>query len=188
MIKRIFPRIRTILETSSAILRVKLLEVALPGFSAGRGARIAKLCRIRTSDGGEIVLGDTVHIDRFSFIIARVGKLMLGINTYVGEGCIISAVDSVTIGRNVLIAEHVTIRDQDHEIEGVRPYRLAGMRSAPIIIGDNVWIGAKVTVTSGVEIGDNSVIGANSVVTRNVPANTLAVGIPARVIRKLVAK
>ncbi len=63
------------------------------------------------------------------------------------------------------------------------PYRMAGMRSAPICIGNNVWVGAKATVTRGVSIGDNAVIGANSVVTENIPSNAIVAGCPARVIR-----
>ena len=56
------------------------------------------------------------------------------------------------------------------------------MRTSSIEIGNNVWIGAKVTVTKGVKIGNNSVIGANSVVTKNVPANTIVGGIPSRIL------
>lgn len=61
----------------------------------------------------------------------------------------------------------------------------AGFLTAPIVIGNNVWIGAKATVTKGVSIGDNSVIAANAVVTRDIPAGTLAAGVPARVIRRI---
>lgn len=61
----------------------------------------------------------------------------------------------------------------------------AGFATSPVVIGKNVWIGAKATVTKGVSIGDNSVIGANSVVTRNIPANSVAVGTPARVIHTI---
>lgn len=97
----------------------------------------------------------------------------------------LASVERITIGRDALIAEHVTIRDQDHDITGTRPYRAAGMRSSPVTIGDNVWIGAKATITRGVTIGDNAVIGANSVVTSDIPAGAVAVGAPAHVIHEV---
>jgi acetyltransferase-like isoleucine patch superfamily enzyme len=83
------------------------------------------------------------------------------------------------------IAEHVKIRDQDHVFGlGLKPSQ-AGFSTAPVFIGDNVWIGAKATITKGVKIGNNCVVGANSVVTCDVPANSVVVGAPARVVRKI---
>jgi acetyltransferase-like isoleucine patch superfamily enzyme len=78
----------------------------------------------------------------------------------------------------------VSIRDHDHCFDRLDiPVREQGAVSAPITIGRNVWIGAKVTVTKGISIGDNAIVGANAVVTKDIPANAIAVGIPARVIR-----
>lgn len=108
---------------------------------------------------------------------------MIGSDSYIGAGAVIAASELITIGRDALIAEYVTIRDQDHEFESHGPTRLAGMRTAPIHIGDNVWIGAKATITRGVTIGDNAVVGANSVVTGDVPADAVYAGAPARLIR-----
>ena len=79
----------------------------------------------------------------------------------------------------------MTIRDQNHRFGPGLTTAQAGFITAPVTIGDNVWIGAKVMVTKGVTIGENAVIGANSVVTRDIPANSVAVGIPARVIRTI---
>ena len=71
----------------------------------------------------------------------------------------------------------------DHEFEVAPPTRLAGMRTAPIVIGENVWIGAKATITRGITIGDNAVVAANAVVTRDVPANAVVGGIPAKILK-----
>ena len=61
----------------------------------------------------------------------------------------------------------------------------SGFTTTPIMIGDNVWLGAKATITKGLTIGDNAVIGANSVLTGDIPANSVAVGAPARVVRMI---
>ena len=83
-----------------------------------------------------------------------------------------------------MFAEMVSIRDHDHAFaDRRRPYREQGFVAAPVHVGRNVWLGAKVTVCQGVRIGDNTVVGANAVVTRDLPANCVAVGIPARVVR-----
>jgi maltose O-acetyltransferase len=89
------------------------------------------------------------------------------------------------VGRNALFAEYVTIRDQDHAMDSTEGQGRVGFTSSPIVIGDNVWLGAKVTVTQGVTIGNNVVVGANSVVTRDLPDNCVALGAPARVVRRL---
>lgn len=104
-------------------------------------------------------------------------------DSYVGFGSIIVARQSITIGAHALIAEYVTIRDQDHDYGGEGPLSESGFVTAPVVVGDNVWVGAKATITKGVTIGASAVIGANSVVTSDIPANSVAVGNPARVIR-----
>lgn len=97
----------------------------------------------------------------------------------------IVARDSISIGDHALIAEYVTIRDQDHSYGGDVPTAQNGFETAPIQIGKNVWIGAKATITRGVTIGDNAVIAAGAVVVDDVPANTIAGGIPAKVLKTI---
>jgi serine acetyltransferase len=97
----------------------------------------------------------------------------------------ITAANKVIIGNNVLCGANVIITDFDwHEITPLN--RRKGMGdSAPIIIGNNVWLGMNSTVLKDVEIGENTVIGANSVVTSSIPANVIAAGVPAKVIRSI---
>lgn len=150
----------------------------------GRSTTIESNVDIRVTDGGRLILGDHVTFCRNSTITVQGGLLEIGANSHVGQACVIICQDRVSIGDDALIAEHVTIRDQDHVMANPDlPYRKQGFVVAPIRIGRNVWLGAKVTVTKGVSIGSNSVLGANSVVTSDIADNSVAVGAPARRIR-----
>lgn len=110
----------------------------------------------------------------------------------IGEGCgfsgsVIAAAKSVTIGDGVLVGANTFISDTDwHAVDHER--RAAGDLgvSSPVVIEDFVWFGANVVVLKGVTIGKASMIAANSVVTKSVPANVMAGGVPARVIKSLV--
>jgi len=148
------------------------------------GVRIASGVRVSVTDGGRANFAAPCDLDRNATIIVKFGTLAVGRRTYIGIGSVICARESIQIGRGVQVAEYVTIRDQDHPFGTAAAISDAGFRTAPVVIGDNVWLGAKVTVTKGVTIGDNCVIGANSVVTRDIPPNSLAVGTPARVIKQ----
>jgi acetyltransferase-like isoleucine patch superfamily enzyme len=111
-------------------------------------------------------------------------QVTIGNNVYFGRGCHVVVRSALTIGDNCLFGEMVSIHDENHVFgRGPEPIASRGLAAAPIVVGNNVWVGAKATILQGVRIGDNAVIGANAVVTRDVPANTVAVGIPARVIR-----
>ena len=114
--------------------------------------------------------------------------MRLGARAHVGIGAVIVAREAITVGEDALIAEHVTIRDQDHAFGGGGPTNASGYRTAPIVIGRNVWIGAKATVLRGVSIGDGAVVAAGAVVTRDVPEGTTVAGVPARPITRREAR
>ena len=112
------------------------------------------------------------------------GLLEIGVSTYVNAGCSIAATELVRIGAHCHIGPHTMLLDNDfHRIEPER--RNERPPSAPIIVEDNVWIGARVIVTCGTTIGADSCVAAGSVVTSDVPPRTLVAGVPARVIRQL---
>lgn len=147
----------------------------------GKGVFVASGVVMRTYEGGQIVISDHTHIWQNAVLDARGGKIKIARGALVNCGCFIAASESVAIGENALIAEYVTIRDSEHNhiVNGL-PFSEQGMSSAPISIDNNVWLGAKSTVTKGVRIGANTIVGANSVVTRNLAPNGKYVGAPAR--------
>jgi len=110
--------------------------------------------------------------------------ISVGANTFVNYNLTALDVAAITIGSDCQIGPNVQLLTPTHPVEPTpRRDKLEGAR--PIVIGDNVWIGGGAIVLPGVTIGDNSVIGAGAVVTRDVPANVVAVGNPARVIRSI---
>jgi acetyltransferase-like isoleucine patch superfamily enzyme len=112
------------------------------------------------------------------------GVVSIGAKTVLGQECTISAYQHVSIGRECVIADRVMLIDFDHgaaEVE--RPIRLQGIYKRDVRVGNNVWIGYGACILRGVTIGDNAIIGTSAVVTKDVPANAVVAGIPARVIR-----
>ncbi len=101
---------------------------------------------------------------------------------YLNSNSSISCFNHIKIGHGVAIAENVTIRDSDNHsiLPSDRP------QAMPILIGDHVWIGMSCIILKGVTIGDGAVIAAGSLVNKNIPARTLAAGVPARVVRENV--
>lgn len=111
-------------------------------------------------------------------------NIEIGKNFYANTNLVILDGAKVTIGDNVFIAPNVGLYTAGHPLDAAR--RVEGLEYAlPIHIGDNVWIGAGVSILPGVSIGDNVVVGAGSVVTRSLPANMVAVGNPCRVLREI---
>jgi acetyltransferase-like isoleucine patch superfamily enzyme len=112
------------------------------------------------------------------------GVVSIGAKTVLGQECTISAYQHVSIGRECVIADRVMLIDFDHGVVEVdRPVRLQGIYKRDVRVGNNVWIGYGACILRGVTVGDNAIIGTSAVVTRDVPANAVVAGVPARVIR-----
>ncbi len=143
--------------------------------------------------GPDIHLGDNVHMQTAKGQMSRLctwpdgkggnGRIDIGSHCLLTPGLQMVSAAHITIGDNVMIASRVYISDADwHDVYD----RLDSPgATAPVVLGDNVWLGEGVKVCKGVTIGENSVIGAGSVVASDIPANVIAAGNPAREIKKL---
>ena len=133
---------------------------------------------------GRVELGRWAWLGHGTKIRAHEGTVSIGAKTVLGQECTISAYHHVSIGRECVIADRVMMIDFDHGMADVgRPIREQGIYKRDVRVGHNVWIGYGACVLRGVTIGDNAVVGTNAVVTRDVPANAVVGGVPARVIR-----
>lgn len=109
-------------------------------------------------------------------------NLQIGNNVFINQGCHFMDMGGITIGNDVMIGPKVTLVSAGHPIS---PADRRSITTAPIVIGNNVWIGAAATVLQGVTIGDDAVVAAGAVVSRDVPEGTMVAGVPARVIKHL---
>lgn len=107
-------------------------------------------------------------------------NLTLGRNVFINMGCSFQDTGGISIGDGTLIGHRSTLTTLNHHVD---PNRRGDMIPAPIVIGRQVWLGASVTVVPGVTIGDGAIIGAGAVVTKDVPANAIVAGVPAKLIR-----
>ncbi|TMK56612.1 MAG: acyltransferase [Actinobacteria bacterium] len=147
-------------------------------FFLGRGLEL------KIEPRGEIRFGRFVWIGDGTKIRCHEGTVEIGSKTVMGQECTISAYQRVRIGDECVIADRAMFIDFDHGIVEVeRPIRSQGIYKRDVEVGNNVWIGYGACILRGVSVGDNSVIGTNSVVTKDVPANAVVGGIPARIIR-----
>jgi acetyltransferase-like isoleucine patch superfamily enzyme len=133
---------------------------------------------------GMVEFGRFVWIGDGTKIRCHEGLVQIGEKTVLGQECTISAYQRVRIGEQCVIADRAMFIDFDHGVVEVeRSIREQGIYKRDVEVGSNVWIGYGACILRGVRVGDNSIIGTNSVVTRDVPANAVVAGIPARVIR-----
>jgi len=137
---------------------------------------------------GRLALGPGVLLEPNVWITAPgSARVRIGEGTFLNIGVMVAALELVEIGAHCMLANGCFVSDADHRFEDpVEPVPWQGFTTkGPTRIGDNVWCGAHVVVTSGVTIGERCVIGANSVVTHDIPPFSLAAGAPAKVIRTI---
>ena len=139
---------------------------------------------LQVAKGAHIDFGRFVWIGDGTKIRCHEGVVEVGQKTVMGQECTISAYQRVRIGEQCVIADRAMFIDFDHGVVEVeRPIRQQGIYKRDVEVGSNVWIGYGACILRGVRVGDNAIVGTNSVVTKDVPANAVVAGIPAKVIR-----
>jgi len=143
-----------------------------------------KRLQIQIARGAEVRFGAFSWIGDGTKIRSHEGVVEIGAKTVFGQECTISSYRRVRIGEQCVIADRAMFIDFDHGITEVeRPIRHQGIYKRELVVGSNVWIGYNACFLRGVRVGDNSVVGTNSVVTKDVPANAIVGGVPAKTIR-----
>ncbi|MNT02946.1 putative acetyltransferase [compost metagenome] len=148
----------------------------------GRGSVIYSSVRRDLVPFRNCSIGSRSVVESFSVLNNAVGDLHIGHHSRIGIGNTI--IGPVTIGNQVNIGQHVLISGLNHQYEDVhRSIAEQGVSVAEVRIADDVWIGGNVVILSGIQIGEHAVIGAGSVVTKDVPAYSVVVGNPAKVVK-----
>lgn len=149
----------------------------------GKQSVIRKRTRLDVFPFNKFNLGIGSVIEDFATINNGVGDVIIGDHSFIGIGNVI--IGPVTIGNHVILAQNIVVSGLNHAYEDVTiSPALQKVTCKQIIIGDDVWIGANSVIVAGITIGKHSIIGAGSVVTKNVPEFSVAVGNPAKIIKK----
>ncbi len=147
------------------------------------GSKVRRRTRMDVFPFNRFEMGENAVIEDFCTVNNGVGDVLIGKQTTIGMSNVL--IGPLTIGSHVIIAQNVVISGLNHNYEDVsQPIQAQGVRTSPVIIEDDCWIGANVVITAGITIGKHCVIAAGAVVTKDVPAYCIAAGNPARVIKK----
>jgi acetyltransferase-like isoleucine patch superfamily enzyme len=156
----------------------------------GRRLQTEGICFICPEVKLEIARGATLRVGRWAWIghgckiRVHEGEVSIGAKSVIGQECTLSAFRHISIGRECIIADRVMLIDFDHGVTEVeRPVRLQGIYKRDVRVGHNVWMGYGACVLRGVSIGENAIVGTSAVVTKDVAANAVVGGAPARLIR-----
>lgn len=166
----------------------------------GEGCTIVYPCKIEGGGGSHIFVSDKTIIHSHCVLGAwtkyKTGQffnsqIRIGNNCNIGDYTQITAINKIIIGNGLLTGKFVLISDNSHgglsAEESVIPPQDRSLQSkGEVVIGDNVWIGDKASILSGVHIGDNVIIAANAVVTKDIPSNSVAAGMPAKVVKQII--
>lgn len=149
----------------------------------GRKAVVRPSVRLDVLPFQPFQMGEGATIEDYCVVNNGVGPVSVGANSRVGIGSVV--IGPVTIGSDVIIAQHVVMSGLNHAYEDINlPIRKQPVTTAPVVIEDECWIGANAVVTAGVRVGKHSVVAAGCVVTKDVPPYSVVVGNPARLIKQ----
>lgn len=149
----------------------------------GTGSRIGRYTRLDVLPFNPFTLGSHAAIEDFATINNGLGAVHIGNHSLVGLSCVV--IGPVSIGKEVMLAQNIVLSGLNHNYQNVLvPIRRQPCTTAPIVVEDEVWIGANAVITAGVTIGKHAVVAAGSVVTRNVPPYSVVAGNPAKIVKQ----
>ncbi len=158
----------------------------------GKSVTIGSYCEIDGYASEKIVFGDCVKIGCYSKLLStshfsKYGKgLVMGSNSAVGDFTHFGAPGGIEIGNDVIMGSYVSFHAENHNFsDTTKLIREQGVNSKGIKLGNNIWVGAKVTFLDGCEVGDNSVVAAGAVVIGKFPKNSILGGVPAKIIKSI---
>ena len=150
----------------------------------GKHSVVHRSARMDTPPYRKFSLGDYSVIESFACINNAVGDVIIGDHTRIGLHNTI--IGPVTIGCHVNLAQGITVTALNHNFEDSdKRIDEQGVSTAPVIIEDDIWIGANAVILPGVTIGNHSVVAAGAVVTKDIPPHSLVAGVPAKIIKQI---
>ena len=151
----------------------------------GQAARIGSDSSLNRYLGGNITLGTRTILCKHCKLSTCGGDIVIGNDTTLGDYTTITAQGGVTVGDNVIFADHVSMIANEHNYEKIDvPIMKQGCYTAPIVIGDGSWIGINATILAGSHIGKNCVVAAGAVVKGTFPDYCVIGGVPAKIIKR----
>lgn len=152
----------------------------------GRYSKIYRSVRMDTPPYRRFWLGRRSVVESYCCINNAVGDIVIGDHTRIGIHCTI--IGPVCIGNHVNLAQGITVTALNHNFADTnKRIDEQGISTQPVVIGDDVWIGANAVILPGVTVGSHSVVAAGAVVTKDVPENCVVGGVPAKIIKQLNA-
>lgn len=148
--------------------------------------RVGPRATVHVEAGATLTLLGDFYIDHDAEVVVYSGgHLTVGEHVYIGHGATIACAERIQVGANTLVGDLVSVRDMNHRrIRGV-PLRLSGAETRPVRIGENCWLGSKVTFVAGAEVGNDVTVAANAVVTGKFGDGLMIGGVPARPLQHL---
>ena len=193
LIKRVVMMIRGLIILRSKVFLGSGVKISnKKNIQFGNSCTIEKHVDFDTYSSSKIILGNSVKIGAYSTIsitshMSKYGKgLVLGNNSSIGEYSYLGSSGGIEIGDDVIMGQYISFHSENHNFSDKNKLiREQGVSSNGIIIGNDVWVGAKVTFLDGAEINNHSVVASGSVVKGSFPPNVVIGGIPAKIIKEI---